>query len=484
MRRREFFSSTGAALSAIAAPQGSANSPWNVLVIVSDTVRKGFLEPYGNRVVKTPNLARLAAESAIFEHCHAECLPTIPTRRTLHSGRRVFPFRNYEPQPWDNVYLPGWQGMSPKEDTVAEALARAGYHNGFISDVPHYFVPGMNFTRGFHQWDFVRGNSEDHYRSPAAYDQKRIAEKYAPSRIAGAQVANLGDFAPDEMAFATPRTFTSAMLFLEENRTNPKPFYLYVDTFHPHESWEAPRKYYELYRDPSYRGKTWLSLPYNTLYQAPVPEASLRDAQAHYSGLITMMDHWVGRLLEKLKQTGKDENTLVFFLSDHGTNFGDNLERITGKPSGGMYPGTMDVPLLVRHPKRLGAGKRFEEFVYSLDVPATVCAATGAAPREGVHGKNLLPLLEGGHFSAREYQTCRYSNMLWYADRKIWCWANVHGENVRLFDLEASHPFRESIATKAQDRVAFAMRRVHEDAGGAIPIYPLTGMDKVKGPNV
>jgi len=73
MRRREFFSSTGAALSASAAPQGSANSPWNVLVIVSDTVRKGFLEPYGNRVVKTPNLARLAAESAIFEHCRAEC---------------------------------------------------------------------------------------------------------------------------------------------------------------------------------------------------------------------------------------------------------------------------------------------------------------------------------------------------------------------------------------------------------------------------
>ena len=57
------------------------------------------------------------------------------------------------------------------------------------------------------------------------------------------------------MAFATPRTFLSAMKFLEENKANSKPFYLYVDTFHPHETWVAPDKYYQLYRDPKYKGK-------------------------------------------------------------------------------------------------------------------------------------------------------------------------------------------------------------------------------------
>jgi arylsulfatase A-like enzyme len=128
---------------------------------MSDTMRTAFLGPYGNHWIKTPALDRFAKESALFERAHAECLPTIPTRRTIHTGRRSFPFRDYQPIPWDNVYLPGWQPMAAGQETVAEALARVGYHCGFISDVPHYFVPGNNFTRGFHQWDFVRGNAEE-----------------------------------------------------------------------------------------------------------------------------------------------------------------------------------------------------------------------------------------------------------------------------------------------------------------------------------
>ena len=480
VNRRRFLEGSGSALLAAssAAQQAPPAARPNVLVIVSDTTRKGFLDPYGGKEVRTPNLAKLAAESAVFDRMHPECLPTIPTRRTLHSGRRIFPFRNYDPVAWDNVYLPGWQPMAPKEDTVAEAMARAGYHCGFVADVPHYFVPGMNFTRGFHQWDFVRGNAEDRYRSPVPYDKQKIEAKYASAR-GPMHVANLGGFTPDEMAFATPRTFTSAMRFLDESRASTQPFYLYVDTFHPHESWEAPKKYYDVYRDPSYKGKTYLTLPYNRLDRIPVPEDGLRDARAQYSGLITMVDHWVGRLLEKLKEAGKDDNTLIFYLSDHGTNFGDNLDRVTGKPAAAMYPGTMDIPLLVRHPKRVGAGKRFREFVYTLDVPATVCAAGGTAPHEGVHGRSLLDLLEGRHYSARDYVTCRYSNCVFYRDDRTWYFSNIHWQNARLFDLEASEPFRKNIAPQAADRVAKAKRRILEDAGGALPVYDLTGMDKI-----
>ncbi len=413
MQRRDFLkASAGAALASLTPDPAPAEQEqpakssdagpkkWNILVVVSDTTRIDFLGPYGNSWIKTPNLDRLAKESALFERAHPECLPTIPTRRTLHSGRRAFPFRDYKAIPWDNVVQPGWQPMSPDEDVVAEALARAGYHNGFVSDVPHYFVPGNNFTRGFHQWDYVRGNAEDHYRSTATVDRKKLQERYGSGLPRAAQhVANLGGFEPDEMAFATPRTFRSAMQFLEENRSNTKPFYLYVDTFHPHETWEAPAKYYKLYRDPKYTGKTYITLPYGTLFQHPQVEPALVDVKAHYSGLVTMVDHWLGQLLAKLKELGKDKDTLVIYLSDHGTNFGDNLEKVLGKPSGAMYPGTMNVPLLVRHPEGKGAGMRFRELVYSLDVPATVCAVAGTKPNEGVGGQNLLALLEGSSFA-------------------------------------------------------------------------------------
>ncbi len=456
---------------------------WNILVVVSDTLRPDFLGPYGNRTVRTPTLDRLAKESALFERFHAEALPTIPTRRTLHSGRRVFPFRHYKPIPWDNVVLPGWQPMSPDEDTVAESLARAGYHCGFFGDVPHYFVPGNNFTRGFHQWAFIRGNAEDRYRSTATVDMAELRKRYGSSpSLAARHVANLGGFEPEEMRFATPRTFQAAMQFLEENQAQTKPFYLYVDTFHPHETWQAPERYYRLYADPAYKGPTYLNLPYSTLFRHPLSEAILRDVKAHYSGLVTMVDHWLGRLLQKLDELGKRQSTLVLFLSDHGTNFGDNLERVTGKPAGCLYPGTMNIPLLIRHPQGVAAGKRFRELVSTVDVPATVCAAAGTAPKDGLDGRNLLDLLTGKPFSRREYLTCRYSNTVWYRDERTWYFADIHGAHPRLFDLEADEPFQRTIAEKAPDRIKLARSRILEDAGGSLPVYPLKGTDRVRAP--
>ncbi len=91
---------------------------WNIVVVVSDTLRTAYLSPYGNDWVHTPNLAKFAEEGVRFTNAHPECLPTIPTRRTLHTGRRIYPFKTYNPVPWDNVYTPGWQ---------ADVLRRTGY---------------------------------------------------------------------------------------------------------------------------------------------------------------------------------------------------------------------------------------------------------------------------------------------------------------------------------------------------------------------
>ena len=63
----------------------------NIVVVVSDTFRTAFLGAYGNDWIHTPNLDRFASESVRFTHAHPECLPTIPTRRTFHTGRRAFP---------------------------------------------------------------------------------------------------------------------------------------------------------------------------------------------------------------------------------------------------------------------------------------------------------------------------------------------------------------------------------------------------------
>lgn len=440
----------------------------NIVLVVADTLRTRYLSPYGNDWIHTPNLARFARESLLFRRAHPECLPTIPTRRTLHTGRRAFPFREYTPVPWDNVYLPGWQPMDHDEATIAEALSAGGYHTGFYSDVPHYFVPGMNFTRGFQQWEYIRGQAEDRYQATAHADPALLARyRGQPERIR-AHLVNVRPDAPEEQ-WHTARTFRQAMRFLQENRTR-QPFYLYVDSFAPHETWEAPLHYYDLYGRRAEREPIWLTVPYGPMLEHnPELERSLPSLRANYAGMVTMVDTWFGKLLDTVDQVGLRDSTLILFLSDHGTNFADNAERVVGKPADYMYPGTMDIPLMVRHPAGLGAGRTAEELVYTVDVPATIMAAAGVAPQGGLDGQNLMSLATpDGNFARREYLTCRYGDSVWYRDDTTWFFSTLEFTAPRVFDLESDPDCTRNIADRAPERIQLARTRILADAGGEL----------------
>ena len=435
----------------------------HIVVIAADTLRPAYLGCYGNSAMHTPNLDRLAAQSIRFTRAYPEALPTIPTRRTVHGGRRVYPFADYRPVPWDNVYLPGWQPLAAAEPTVAEALAAAGYHTGFVSDVPHYFVPGMNFTRGFQQWQFVRGQAEDRFGAEAAADPALLPRYRA--RTARRHLVNVRPQAPEEQ-WPTARTFRWAQQFLEQNAGGGQPLYLYVDSFTPHETWEAPLHYYDRYGSRAEREPIWLSLPYGPLAQVPELEPQLPSVRANYAGLVTMVDHWCGRLLDTIERLGMSDRTLVLFFSDHGTNFADNPERIVGKPAGWMYPGTMHIPLLLRLPAGRGAGTECGRLASTIDIPATVADAAGleGLPLDGTS----LSAAAGAAYPGYDYLTCRYGNFVWYRDRRTWFFSSLEFTAPRLFDLEADPECQVNVAAKLPDRVREARARILDDAGGRL----------------
>ena len=435
----------------------------HVVVIAADTLRPAYLGCYGNSAMHTPNIDRLAAQSIRFTSAYPEALPTIPTRRTVHGGRRVYPFADYRPVPWDNVYLAGWQPLASDEPTVAEALAAAGYHTGFVSDVPHYFVPGMNFTRGFRQWQFVRGQAEDRFGAEAAADPA-LLPRYA-TRAARRHLVNVRPQAPEEQ-WPTARTFRWAQQFLEQNAGSGEPLYLYVDSFTPHETWEAPLHYYDRYGSRAEREPMWLAVPYGPLAQVPDLEPQLRSVRANYAGLVTMVDHWCGLLLDTIERLGMAEQTLVVFFSDHGTNFADNAEQIVGKPAGWMYPGTMHVPLLVSLPDGRGAGTECGRLASTVDIPATVAALAGL---EGLplDGTSLSAAADGG-YPGYDYLTCRYGNHVWYRDRRTWFFSSLDFGGPRLFDLEADPECRVNVADRVPEQVREARARILRDAGGRL----------------
>jgi arylsulfatase A-like enzyme len=455
-------------------------TPANIVVVCADTLRTAYLGAYGNDWIQTPNLDRFAQQGVRFTNAHPECLPTIPTRRTLHSGRRAFPFNNYEPVPWDNVYIPGWQPLSPHEGTMAEALVQSGYHTGFYGDVPHYFVPGMNFIRGFQQWSYIRGQAEDRYRAAAHADPSQIARYKGNEPRIRAHLMNVQPERPEEN-WPTARTFREAIEFIEHNQRN-SPFYLYVDSFSPHETWEAPMHYYDLYGRRDEREPICLNVPYASLDQHPDYENRIESIKANYAGMITMVDTWFGKLIDTIDRLRLREQTMVIFLSDHGTNFADNAQRIMGKPADYMYPGTMCIPMMVRHPSGAGAGTTCSEFVYTTDVPATVGMMSNTAPVGGLDGQSLLPLVEGrSGFNSRDYLTCRYGNSVWFKDHQTWFFSDVNFENPSVFDLEADPLCWQNIASQAQDRVERAKDHILDDAGGVLLNYTRTATTDALG---
>jgi arylsulfatase A-like enzyme len=265
------------------------------------------------------------------------------------------------------------------------------------------------------------------------------------------------------------------MKFVQDNAAVP--FYLVVDAFDPHEPWEAPEEYYRMYADGSYKNKRIIHTAYRRDL-AGLTEEQLADVVAHYSGLVTLVDEWFGRLLARLDEAGLAEKTLVMFLSDHGTNFGDNLWRVVGKPDWALLPGVMDLPLIVRTPDGAAAGRRLGGLRYNIDVSATVYDAAGVRPSQPIDGKSLLPLLRGDPGGNRPYVTSLYGGTWWYFDGTWWAFGNIRGDQRHVFNVPADPSFRRDLAEPGNEEAAaiaalekVVRPRVLADAGGDLPDY-------------
>ena len=448
----------------------------NIVLIMSDTFRKDSLETDS---IKTPNLDAFSSESFVFENAYPESLPTIPVRRAIHTGTRAFPFDNYNPVKWDIVYLPGWQPITNSKDTIAEQLAYAGYHTGFVTDTLPYFAPGFNFTRGFWQWEFIRGQQQDRWQSPRAVSDKDLEmytkpnnqiDQYSTLRY---HVANTKDMKkPDQTT--TSRVFDWAMKFLEDNK-DAEPFYLLVDCFDPHEPWEAPDFFYNLYKPKEYKGKTIIHTKYGPIGNS-YSNLEIANIIAHYRGLTTLVDDYVGKFLNKLKGLGLWENTLVIFTSDHGTNFGNNSRKIIGKPSYAMFPPVMDLPLIMKLPGYENQNlSKIYDFVYNIDISATIRKVAGIKAKiSSSQGQSLLELTKDGESSwrRREYLTCRYGDHLWYRDDRLWMIFSVYGIPLDVYYLQEDPSCNNNKVVNVEEHDAdLAWNRILHDAGGQIPVY-------------
>jgi len=247
-----------------------------------------------------------------------------------------------------------------------------------------------------------------------------------------------------EEDWSVAQVFRNAVNWLEENYTR-EDFLLWIDSFTPHEPYDPPAYYEQLY-DPGYTGERVIFPQYGSTDY--LSESELRHVQAMYAGTVTMADRWFGYLLDAVKAMNILDDTMIVLTSDHGHLLGDHgmigKPGISQDPNGLLWHGIGDIPLVIYHPNGT-AGTRQSVLTGGVDLFATIMDHMGVGYPKPVDSVSLLPvltqaaagrpadrrrelLLYGRHGDTVNVTDGRFTLFLHHPER--------HGGKTRMFDLE------------------------------------------------
>jgi arylsulfatase A-like enzyme len=360
----------------------------NVIQIVSDTFRRDHLGCYGNDWIHTENLDSLAEDSVVFDKAYIGSFPTIPHRTDLFTGKYNFLRSGFRPLPTDEI-------------VIAQLLKQSGYMTMLIVDTYHMVL--NYFYRDFDGWWWIRGQETDRYMTNPTKDSNNLGDVLGHQYMRNVQTRKF------ENDYFVAQTMKSAVQWLELNYDKHENFFLHIDTFDPHEPWDPPKWYSDLY-DPQWKGGEVIGGAYISDYSTNSPifqrleknltKNELKQLKAKYAGEVTLLDRWVGTLLEKIEDMGLFENTAVIFTSDHGTFLGEH--GYIGK-NGHLYEEVCHIPLIIRMPDSENIKpKRCEALVQPPDIMPTILDLANQKIPKIVEGESLLPLINGEDEGKRE----------------------------------------------------------------------------------
>ncbi len=393
----------------------------NVIVVMFDTLQFNYLGCYGNDWIQTPNIDRFAREGVLFENAYTEGLPTIPCRRAMLTGRFTLPVK-------------GWSQLGVDDTTIADLCWGNPIETYLVHDTGPFRLPKFGYARGFDNVWFLHGHETDHqYYANDKLDPKFKAEDYYEDHVLEEADTLLGEnvmrpilnqvechlkerqFWKSDEDQHVAKVINKACSFLE-NVDKTKGFFMWIDSFDPHEPWDPPSVYdpdLKCPYDPDYEGKD-MFLPIQSNVDGLYTERELHHIRMLYAEKVTMVDKWFGKLYDKVKELGLDENTMIMLVSDHGSpmGHGEHGHGIMRKCRPWPYEELAHVPFIINGPQ-LERGTRKTGFVQSSDVAPTVVDWLGIGVHPSMQGQSLLPMCRGEVEKVRDFAIAGYFRYSW-----------------------------------------------------------------------
>ncbi len=378
----------------------------NILWICTDQQRADTLGCFGNPLVQTPNIDRLASSGAVFDHCFAQASVCTPSRASFLTGR----------YPRTTRCRQNGQDIPSDEVLVSRQFAEAGYTAGLAGKLhlsacqPEVAPAGeRRIEDGYAEFHWSHHPSPDWPTNEYIRWVREHGARYRTEPFPACKHVRMG--MPEEL-HQTTWCADKAIGFLEHNARFQRPWLMSVNIFDPHHPFDPPEAYLQRFIDqlssiplPNYVPRELDTKPAVQMhchrgaygipgnYAADTMEPSdHRFLRAAYWAMCELIDRQVGRILEALASSGQAENTIVVFMSDHGEMLGDHGIYLKGPF---LYDPAVRVPLIIAWPGQI-APRRHEELVELVDLAPTLLEAAGIPPHPGMQGRSLWADLVAG----------------------------------------------------------------------------------------
>jgi arylsulfatase len=397
IKRRRFLQ-VGSALPAMQAPRLAGHERPNVLFIMTDEHRLDCLGANGNRIIKTPNLDKLAGGAANFSNVFVQAPVCVPSRISYFTGRYPHSHKNRI------NYTP----CDSREVMMQRLLKDAGYRTGSVGKL-HFHPPtaGQARTTGFDEVYLDDGVS----MTDPFSDYVRWRKAHDPNPEVGYLLA-ANDIRPGKNPYRgvvsheyTPTFWTGmqTVKLLREFCSSAQPFFLFSSFFKPHMPFTVPVPFDTMYDDveiPLPKIATLADvqkLPLPVQLQIQQDRAYEIDPQRlewiyrSYYASVSMVDREIGLILQELERSGKAENTIVVFTTDHG----DQMAEHGSIGKNVFFESSIHIPMLIRFPNRIAPSKH-EQLIEQIDLLPTILDICGVPIPGNVQGRSFAPVLMGG----------------------------------------------------------------------------------------